>query len=331
MLAVSSSGLPKRFVVANECNERTLEASKSCIINVSYTGSISSQGRIEISTGNPNDLVTIDIFGLGDPLDGQLESHSDALVQEGYASLGVVLIENEAKQYNLGPVTQPDRILNAWGDIDQGGNPFTFNAPYIQTYNPRSEQFVTPLVVKISYGSNDLYFVTQYQRLAFELNNAAQGGSVFIKLHSIFADGVNLGGAAGRDVTFSGRLHVETSGWDHDEKETDEVAHGNLWSPASEMSILADLLGSGHNSYARSNLRLDKISPKANQPSSIFAINSLLDDQTAEALLRYMATNASLADIHNQLSGHTSLNDTTFQQSIRAYRELVATQCKEGF
>ena len=69
MLAVSSSGLPKRFVVANECNERTLEASKSCIINVSYTGSISSQGRIEISTGNPNDLVTIEIFGLGEPLD----------------------------------------------------------------------------------------------------------------------------------------------------------------------------------------------------------------------------------------------------------------------
>ena len=63
---------------------------------------------MEISTDNSNDLVTIDIFGLGDPLDGQLESYSDAVVQQGYAFLGVVLTENEAKQYHLGPVTQPD-------------------------------------------------------------------------------------------------------------------------------------------------------------------------------------------------------------------------------
>ena len=330
VLAVSTSGLPKHFVVADECNGKTLEASKSCIINVSYTGSVSSQGRIEISTGNSNDLVTIDIFGLEDPLGGQLESYSDAVVQQGYAVLDVELTENEAKQYHLGPVTQPNHTLNAWGDLDRGGYPFTFNAPYIQTYNPRPEQFVTPLVVKRSCGSNELYFVTQYQRLASELHGAL-GDHVFIKFHSIFADGVNLGGAAGRNVTFSGQLDVETSGGDRDKKAIDEIAHENLWSPASGMSILADLLGSGRNSYVRSDFRLDKISPKANQPSSIFAINSMLDDQTAEALLRYMETNTSLADIHGQPSDHIPLNDITFQQSIRAYRELVATLCKEGF
>ncbi|MFY2507774.1 hypothetical protein ACN3E9_05700 [Vibrio pectenicida] len=199
-----------------------------------------------------------------------------------------------------------------------------FNAPLIQTYFPDQFLFMTPLVVKHSCSSAEFYFVAQYGSTAsgaIDTNNRQD--NVFIKYHSLMANGVT-NGVAGNAVNFSGRLKLSTSSGDNFVENITQSAHDSVWSGASNVAGLQQLLNTNTNAYVTSSYK------DSNRGKAVYSVNSLLNKDYLKALLMYLQGNPNPHEI-DTLADAPELQEPVFQASVRQYREIVAQHCLTGF
>ncbi|WP_216602193.1 hypothetical protein [Vibrio pectenicida] len=314
-------------VTNNQCQGAVLATSDTCQLTVQYLRDDNSKGSIKVSgiAQNGNDhyrsTILFPVFGIVDPFNSNMEEYAGHIdPNSNFCSLiDPTLVD--CHLYKLGQVTSP--APDAWS-TGAASYPLAFNAPLIQTYFPDQFLFMTPLVVKHSCSAAEFYFVAQYGSTvsgAIDTNNRQD--NVFIKFHPLMANGVTSG-VAGHAVNFSGRLNLSTSSGDNFVENTSQSAHDSVWSGASNVAGLQQLLNTNNNTYVTSSYK------DSNSGKTVYAVNSLLNKDDLQALLIYLQTNPNPHEIDTPADA-PDLQEPTFQASVRQYREIVAQHCLTGF